>query len=277
MVRYDYMGKTVVITGASSGIGAACAIEYARRGAKVVLASRTVESLNKVAAEVKAAGGQAFVVPCDVTQRDQVNNLVKQAIDLTGRIDVMFIGAGFGVFGRLENIDMELWRRQMDVNFYGALYCFYAVLPHLQKQKSGQIIIMNSGAGRFALPLFAPYCASKYALTGLADSARFDLKEYNIDVLSVYPAFVVTKFHGSIVSPDFEVSGEMAAKSGGITAEKAAQDIVNSGEKRKKELIFSAGGKFAAKFFPLSMILSEIGRKGAMNVFKKFIKPKPAK
>ena len=258
MARYDLKGKTVVITGASSGIGAACGVLFAKRGATVVLSGRNLDMLKDAEQQVQAAGGQAFVAPADVTKKEEVDSLVRNAIEKTGRIDVMFIGAGFGVFGRIENITMDLWRRQMDTNFYGALYCFYAALPHLMKQKSGQFIFMNSGSGRFALPLFAPYCASKFALPALADSARYDLRPYNIDVLSVYPAFVVTKFHGSIVSPDFEVSGEMAAKSGGITAEAAAEAIVSYSEKRKKELIFSAGGKFAAVSQPKTLPTSSV-------------------
>jgi dehydrogenase/reductase SDR family member 7B len=274
MSRFDYQGKTVVITGASSGIGAYSAVEFARRGAKLVLSGRKIDELNHAAEMVQKAGGEAHIFPADVTKQDEMKALVSKALELTNRIDVMFLGAGFGVFGRVDHISMELWRKQMDVNFWGVLYGFYEALPHLMKQKSGQFVIINSGSGRFGLPYFAPYCASKFALTGFADSARFDLREFNIDVLSVYPAFVVTKFHQSIVSPDFEVDGRMAAMSGGISAEQAAEEIVDHAERRKKELIFSAGGKFAAKFFPMSMALAEMGRKGSMGVFKKFIKPK---
>lgn len=274
MSRFDYKGKTVVITGASSGIGAFSAVEFGKRGARLVLSGRKLEILNQAAELVRAAGAEAHVVAADVTRQEEVKTLVKKALEITGRLDVMFLGAGYGVFGRVDHVSMELWRRQMEVNFWGVLNGFYEALPHLMRQKSGQYVIINSGAGRLGLPLFAPYCASKFALVGLADSARYDLREYNIDVLSVYPAFVVTKFHDSIVSPDFEVDGSMAAKMGGISAERAAKDIVNAAGRRKKELIFSAGGKFAAKFFPMSMALAELGRKGSMAVFKKFIKPK---
>jgi len=274
MSRFDYKGKTVVITGASSGIGTYSAVEFGKRGARLVLSGRKLDALNQAAELVRATGAQAHVVPADVTKQEEVKALVNKALDLTGRLDVMFLGAGYGVFGRIDRISLELWRQQMDVNFWGVIYGFYEALPHLMKQKSGQFIIINSGSGRLGLPLFAPYCASKFALVGFADSARYDLREFNIDVLSVYPAFVVTKFHASIVSPDFEVDGRMAADMGGISAEQAAKDIVIHAEKRKKELIFSAGGKFAAKFFPMSMTLAEVGRKGSMAVFKKFIKPK---
>ncbi len=274
MSRFDLNGKTVVITGASSGIGRAVAMEFAKRGAKVILSARSVKPMEEVAAKVKGQGGEAWVVPADVTKEADMKMLVEKAAELTGQLDVMFCGSGYGLVGRVENICLDLWRQQFEVNFWGVLNCFYAALPVFQKQKSGQYLIMNSGSGRFGIAFWSAYAASKFGLWGFADSARAELKRDNIDVISFYPGFVKTNFHASLVSPDCKFPGDMAATHGGQEPEYVARCIVNASEKRKGQVIFQAGTNFAARFMPISFAFAQMARKQAMKMFISMMQPK---
>ena len=267
-------GKTVVITGASGGIGSATARAFARRGAKLVLSARNVEPLNNLAEKVKAVGGEAFVVPADVTKAEDMNELAEKAIALSGGLEVMMLNAGMGILGEVHHINLAQWRHQMEVNFWGVLHGFYAALPHFLKQGHGQFIIVSSLAGKIAMPLNATYCASKFALTGFADSVRSELKKKNIGMIAVYPGFVATPFHSRIVSPDYDVPPKLGHFMAD-TPEKVGEAIARASEKRKGEIVFTLSGKFGSRFLPLSYTIAELFRKGMLNTTKRMIKRKP--
>jgi NAD(P)-dependent dehydrogenase (short-subunit alcohol dehydrogenase family) len=190
--------QVVVITGASSGIGRATALELAGRGARVVCAARTETALDSLVAEITAAGGQAVAVPTDVADPAAVRALAAAAEDRFGRIDTWVNNAAVAVWGRVEDITDEEFDRVMRVNFLGQVHGVHAALPALRRAGGGVVIGVASVEGLRAVPLHAPYTASKWALRGLYDSLRMELTE------SGDPIAVTTILPGPIATPFFE-------------------------------------------------------------------------
>jgi len=273
MARFELKGKTVVITGASGGIGTATALAFAKRGAKLVLSARKIEPLEKLAEKLKASGAEAFVVPADVTKAEDMKMLAEKAIALTHGLDVMMLNAGMGILGEVHHLSLEQWHKQMDLNFWGVLHGFYAALPQFLKQGSGQYIIVNSLAGKIAMPLNSTYCASKFALTGFADSVRQELRKKNIDMIAVYPGFVATTFQANMQSPDYDVPRDLGHAIAD-PPEKIAEGIARASEKRKGEIVFTWNGNFGARYLPLSFTIAENFRRGFLNTSKKVMKRK---
>jgi len=273
--KLELKGKTVVITGASGGLGSLTALAFARRGAKLVVSGRNLEALKKVADQATALGAEAHIVPADVTRMDEVKALVDKAVELTGGLEVMVLGAGFAVLGEAENIPLELFRQEMEVNFWGVIHGFYAALPHFKKQGHGQFIIVNSLSGKISMLLFSAYCASKFALWGFADAARTELRRKNIDLLCLYPGPLLNEFQAHVVSPDYAVPRDMAWKLRGERPERIAEKIAQASERRKPEMIFTVWGNFCARFLPMSYRLAERFRKISFRFSRLYIKPKP--
>ncbi len=276
MARFDLNGKTVVITGASGGIGAETALAFARRGAKLALSGRNRELLRQTRERVQAAGAEAWVVPADVTKPEEVKDLVAKATELTGRLDVMVLGAGIGAVGEASRMPAEDFRKLMEVNFWGVLHGFYAALPHFIKQGFGQFIIINSLSGKIAMPMSSNYCASKFALRGFAEAAQIELKGKNIDLISVYPSFVDTPFQNRVMTQDYTVPKGLSKSWFGDRPEKIAGLIVNASAHRKPEVICTLYGNFGARFLPMSDILSWLFEQQAYTFARRILRPKRA-
>jgi NADP-dependent 3-hydroxy acid dehydrogenase YdfG len=201
-MRNNIAGKVVVITGASSGLGEATARLLAAQGAKVVLGARRKERIEALAAELKGKGGQALALATDVTQREQVRALADAAVESFGRLDVMINNAGLMPHSPLERLKVEDWDRMIDVNLKGVLYGIAAALPHMQRQKSGQIVNVSSVAGHKVRPGSAVYAATKHAVRALSEGLRQEVKPYNIRTTVLSPGAVATELVDSITEKD---------------------------------------------------------------------------
>ncbi len=193
----DIKGKVMIVTGASSGIGEATAREFARAGAKVVLAARRVDKLQSLAQEINAldSGAETLVVQADLSKLEDIQSLVIQTLEKFGRIDILVNNAGFGRLDWLENLDpVKDIQAQIDVNVMGVIQTTRQVLPLMIKQRSGSIINMCSMAGLVGTPTYTIYAASKHAVHGFSEALRREVKPWGIDVSLIYPGGVVTEF-----------------------------------------------------------------------------------
>ena len=190
--------QVVVITGASSGIGRATSLEFARQGARVVCAARTVPALETLVEEIASGGGQAIAVPTDVADPQAVKALAERAESHFGRIDTWVNNAAVAVWGRVEDITNDEFDRVMRVNFLGQVYGARACLAPLRRAGGGVIIGVSSLEGVRAVPMHAPYTASKWALRGFYDCLRMELMEAGD------PIAVTTILPGPIATPFFE-------------------------------------------------------------------------
>jgi NADP-dependent 3-hydroxy acid dehydrogenase YdfG len=195
-------GKAVVITGASSGLGAATARLLSSQGASVVLGARRADRLQSLAEALTAAGGKAIALPTDVTQRDQVQKLVDAGVQAYGRIDVMINNAGLMPQALLERLQIDEWDRMIDVNIKGVLYGIAAALPYMKQQRAGHFINVSSVAGHKVGPGFAVYAATKHAVRALSEGLRQEVKPYNIRTTVISPGAVATELPDSVSDPD---------------------------------------------------------------------------
>jgi NADP-dependent 3-hydroxy acid dehydrogenase YdfG len=200
-------GKAAIVTGASSGIGAATARLLAQNGCNVALAARRADRLETLAGEI---GDRAFAVPTDITDPDAAAALVASSVERFGAVDVVVNNAGLGLYAPIPEGDPEDWRRMFDVNVLGALYVTRATARHMLERESGDIVFVSSAAGR-RVPHGhgAVYAATKHAITAIAEGLRIDLHHKGIRVITVEPGLVRTEFpENSFGSPDDYYAGK---------------------------------------------------------------------
>ena len=197
-------GKVVVITGASSGIGEAAGKLLAEKGALVSLGARRKDRLDKLAGEIRAAGGQAHVAVTDVTRRDDVERLVRDAHETFGRIDVIVNNAGIMPLSPIERLKVEDWDRMIDINVKGVLYGIAAALPIMKQQKSGHVINVSSVAGHKVRPGNTIYAATKHAVRVISEGLRMEVKAYGIRTTIISPGAVATELADSVTEPDLQ-------------------------------------------------------------------------
>jgi NADP-dependent 3-hydroxy acid dehydrogenase YdfG len=196
-------GKVVVITGASSGLGEAAARLLSASGARLALGARRMERLETLAGDLTAKGGRALAVATDVTDFDQVQRLVDAALESYGRVDVLINNAGLMPQSPLDRRKVEDWNRTIDVNIKGVLYGIGAVLPIMQKQRSGHIINVSSVAGHKVRAGGAVYAATKHAVRVISEGLRQEVKPYNIRTTVISPGAVDTELTDSITEADY--------------------------------------------------------------------------
>ncbi len=191
--------KVVLVTGASSGIGADIARELAAAGAKVVLGARRIERLEALTAELNEAGGTAFAHPLDVTDRDSMNAFADAARDLWGRVDVIVNNAGIMPLSLMASMKVEEWDRMIDVNIKGVLYGIAAVLPEMTARGSGHIINIASIGALSVAPTAAVYCATKYAVRAISEGLRQENSA--LRVTCIHPGVVESDLAHTITDP----------------------------------------------------------------------------
>lgn len=211
-------GKVLVITGASSGMGAATARDLAAQGAKVVLGARRADRLEALVSEITAAGGEAIAVTTDVTKRADVQNLVDKTVETFGRVDVLFNNAGLMPLSPLESLRVDEWDQMIDVNMKGTLYGIAAALPYMKAQKSGQIINVSSVYGHITVATGAVYCATKHAVRSISEGLRQEVKDYNIRVTTISPGAVATELTSHITEPGLAEAVTDAVNNIGVPA-----------------------------------------------------------
>jgi len=187
-------GPVVAITGASAGIGRATALRLARDGAAIVACARRADRIERLAAEIEAAGGRALAVVADVTSETDMNNLVARAVERFGRLDVIMCNAGFAVYGAIDDITPAQMHKLMDINYFGTYYATRAALPVFRRQGRGHVIFVSSIVGKRGVPFMGAYSATKFAQVGLAECLRAELRGSDIHVSVVFPVSTDTEF-----------------------------------------------------------------------------------
>ncbi|GET28653.1 SDR family oxidoreductase [Prolixibacter sp. SD074] len=244
--------KVVIITGASSGIGKALAIEFASRGAKLVLGARRTDRLAGL--EKGLPGTEILSVKTDVSVEADCRNLIEQAVSHFGHIDVLINNAGISMRANFEEMDLEVMHRVMDVNFYGTVYCTKYALPYLL-QSRGSLVGVISIAGHVGLPGRTAYSASKFAVRGFLDTVRIENLKKGLHVLVAAPGFTASEVRKSALTANGTSQGETPRNEEKMmSAEECATHIANAVKKRKRQLILTfVEGKFTVflgRFFP---------------------------
>ena len=217
--------KVVIITGASSGMGEAAARHLAELGAVVVLGARRADRIEKLAKDIQAAGGNALAVKVDVTDLEQVKNLVDSAVQQFGRVDVIVNNAGVMPLSPMDRINVQEWNTMIDVNIKGVLNGIAAVLPYMKEQKFGQIINTSSVAGHKVFYGSAVYSATKYAVRALTEGLRMELKPYNIRTTIVCPGAVKAELLEHISEADIQQANKDYVGEVGISADSFARVV----------------------------------------------------
>lgn len=245
--------KTVIITGASSGIGEAMAREYAAAGARVVLGARNAAKLEQLADEIRSRGGHAAWCAVDVTRPEECRALVEKAVEAFGGIDVLVCNAGISMRAIFDDVELDVLHRLMDVNFWGTVNCCKYALPHLQASK-GSIVGVSSVAGLHGLPGRTGYSASKYAMTGFLETLRIENLKKGLHVMVACPGFTASNVRFAALTADGSQQGETPRdESKMMTPEEVARIVARGIRRRKRLCLMEAEGRathFVKKFAP---------------------------
>ena len=200
-VTADLSGKVAAVTGASSGIGEATATMLADSGAAVSLAARRGDRISELAERIEGAGGRALAVEADLGDEQQANDFIRRTKDELGRLDILVNNAGVMLLGPVIGAPTEEWRRMVEVNLLGLLYCTHAALPIMGEQGSGHIVNISSVAGRFANFGSAVYNLTKFGVNAFSEALRQEVAPANVKVTVIEPGFVATELQGHNTNP----------------------------------------------------------------------------
>jgi short-subunit dehydrogenase len=259
---YDLKDRTVLITGGSRGLGLVMAREFAREGARLVLCARDEQELDQARLDLEKLGAEVMVVPCDVTNRQDVNAMIAAVNNRFGAVDVLVNNAGVIQVGPLEVMTPEDFELAMQAHFWGPLNTILAVLPSMRQRRTGRIVNISSIGGKVSVPHLVPYSASKFALVGLSKGLRAELMKDGIKVTTVCPGLMRT---GSPRNADFKgkhqyeyawfsISDALPLLT--VSAENAAKQVVRACKRGQAELVISVPAKVAVLFdalFPEAM------------------------
>lgn len=243
-----FKDKVVVITGASSGIGEASAVEFAKNGANVVLIGRRKEKLIEVEKKISKYKVSVLVCVCDVSNKLQVQEMSKQVLAKFGKIDILVNNAGFAIYGKVSDLDIEQMESQIATNYFGMVYCIKNFLPKMLEQNYGHIVNVASVAASFGLPGLASYSASKFAMLGFSEGLQHELNGTDVHVTVVSPIMVRTNFfdHSS-----FESMPKISPTS--LSAKTVAKAVLKAANSSRLEIVVPAvvrGAIWTKQTFP---------------------------
>ena len=236
MPALKLQGSRVIVTGPSSGIGRAIAVEFARRGAQVALASRDAAALEELAGSIKAEGGQAIVLPTDVTAEGALERMAAETIRQLGGIDILVNNAGIGFHGSIADSSGADVERAFALNVLAAAEAIRVVVPTMRAQGSGMIINISSIAGRIVVPRIGYYSATKFALTVIADALRMEEAHRGIKVMNVFPGTTVSDFSKNRLGPQGRASHQRVPP---VPAEKVARRVADAVGRNKRSVYIS--------------------------------------
>jgi len=240
MAKFE--NKTVWITGASSGIGAACAILFAKGKANLILTASRTDALKSIQEKCILLGAKCEILPCDLSDTEKIPALVEAALNCFGGIDILYNNAGISQRGLAGDTLFEVDKKIMDINYFAPVLITKLVLPGMLAKSNGTIAVTTSIAGRFGFPLRSAYSASKHALYGFFESLQAEYYDRHIRVVMICPGRVNTNISMNALESDGQKHAVLdSGQAGGISAEKAAEKIVNAIYKQKPEVL--VGGK----------------------------------
>jgi dehydrogenase/reductase SDR family member 7B len=237
-----FKDKVIWITGASSGIGKALALELARREARLILSARRAEELTKVGVMTGLPPLDLMILPFDLTDTSNASGLTAQIINKFGRIDVLINNGGFSQRGEAAETALEVDRKLMEVNYFSAVALTKAVLPYMLRQRAGQIVVISSIAGKFGFYLRSSYSAAKHALHGFFDSFRLETEKKGIRTLLVCPGKIKTDISLNAITASGQKHLQMdPSHMNAMSAEECAREIIKAILRKKEEVL--VGGK----------------------------------
>lgn len=249
-----FKDKVIWITGASSGIGEALALELAKREARLILSARREDELKRVAVLTKLPELDIMILPFDLSNTENASGLVAQIMNKFGRIDVLVNNGGYSQRSEAIETSIEIDRKLMEVNFFSYVNLTKAVLPYMKRQKSGHIVVISSIAGKFGFYLRSSYSAAKHALHGFFESLRLETEKLGIKTLIVCPGKIKTNVSFNAVTSDGKSHNKMdESHEDAMSAEECAQHIIKGILQNDEEIFIGGKELFAVKikrFFP---------------------------
>ncbi|WP_088892447.1 SDR family oxidoreductase [Leptolyngbya ohadii] len=240
-----FANKTIVLTGASAGIGQSLALRLAEQGANLVLAARNQAALEQTAQACMKAGGKAIAVATNVAQPEDCQQLIDKTIATFGQLDILVNNAGISMITNFEQVtDLSIFEQIMQVNYLGAVYCTHFALPYL-KANRGLLVSISSLCGKTAVPTRSGYVASKHAMQGFFDTLRIELQGSGVDVLVISPGFVATDIRERALGADGSALGQSPRNEsqGTMSVDECVRQIIGAMERRKREHIMTLKGK----------------------------------
>ncbi len=249
-----FKDKVIWITGASSGIGEALALDFAKREARLILSSRREDELKRVAEQTKLPELDLMILPFDLSETENATGLAAQIINKFGKIDILVNNGGYSQRSEAIETKIEIDRQLMEVNYFSYVNLTKAVLPYMKRQKGGQIVVVSSIAGKFGFYLRSSYSAAKHALHGFFESLRLETEKFGIKTLIVCPGKIRTNVSMNAVKADGKTHNQMdASHQHAMSAQECAKQII-SGIINNKEEIFIGGKELLIvkikRFFP---------------------------
>jgi short-subunit dehydrogenase len=243
-----FNGKVVIVTGASSGIGAAVAREFAKNGSKVVLAARSELILAKIVDDIRANNGEACFFKTDVSNENNCRKLVEFAVAQYGTVNILINNAGVSMRAAFDDVDLKVLHRLMDVNFWGTVYCTKFALPYLLENK-GSLVGVSSVAGFHGLPGRTGYSASKFAIHGFLETIRIENLKKGLHVMIIAPGFTASEIRKHALIADGTEQGESPRNEQKLkTPEYVAKWVLKGIRKKKRNKLLTWDGRLTALF-----------------------------